>query len=217
MWIVLVYLALFGLIALAVRFRSSWWAGELFKSYGIQPSGPFQSFTRRDFARGSLIAGIAAIVCFLMMLAGFWFGDRQPLNSKLQQFGMVYFFVFFLLFVLAAVSASILLGKAVFARPWPDLPFCIIAYGTPIGFTAIENTDPETSRRYGRLYPHATRSARRILRALSQDVNAAGSNDLFIVSSSLEVVPTTSVLIRSHADAHGDFEVSCQLPGSGES
>ena len=70
-------------IAAALSPRA-WWVQELARRYGVQPSGPFGIFTRRDLGRRAALSMLACIGCLAASMAAFEVMERIPEYKRLN-------------------------------------------------------------------------------------------------------------------------------------
>ena len=113
------------LVAFAL-FPRSWWAVELSRRYGIRPSGPFGTFTRRDHFLRAAVSALAAMGCLGASLLAFRFVERIPEANQWNQIASVYFFGFFLLAGVASLAGLIALFQGIFYRsPSPPAPLTV--------------------------------------------------------------------------------------------
>jgi len=113
----------YGFIALVVLAMAaapqSWWAQELARRYGVRPSGPFGTFTRRDHLRRATASACACVgfvgACFAMTpLLGRW-----PVTSQPALITETYLFAFFVLGGMGLLAMLEALWRAIFFRPQP--------------------------------------------------------------------------------------------------
>jgi hypothetical protein len=108
------------IIALVALFPNAWWSRDLRRSYGIKPTGPNDSYSRRDFFRG---AGVCAILSILLMGGAFLvmaLAQRFPNLSLANNITAAYGFMCVLLSGLAALCSLIILWNGIRWRPSTD-------------------------------------------------------------------------------------------------
>jgi hypothetical protein len=106
------------LLAVAAAFApKAWWVQELARRYGVQPSGPFGFFTRRDLCIRAGLSLLASAGCLLLSLAASAVMERIPEYRFGNRVAATYMFGFFLLAGVGLLAAIISLWQALFYRP----------------------------------------------------------------------------------------------------
>jgi len=213
--IVLIYASVLALVLLAARFPHSWWSVTLRQSYGIRPTGPYGTFSRRDFLHGAVWALAIAIVSLMVVVVAFSIADRFPFNSRGEQIGQAYGFMFFIFTGMATLALCILLFHALRAHSYPDYPFAITAFGEIIGYSTLENVDLQGRVVWGRFVPSDTytKAASVVEGADNESVERYVSErdalGLGVLSRAGQVISARAVRI-AHFSAEGG-EAACKV------
>lgn len=88
---------------------NAWWARELARRYGAQPSGPFGIYTRRDLMMRAALSVSSAIVCFALAMAAGYVMSRIPEYRWSNRVATTYMFGFVLLSGVGVLAAFIAL------------------------------------------------------------------------------------------------------------
>jgi hypothetical protein len=117
-------LAGWGLIIAVVAYSGlrpdSWLARHLRTSVHVVPTGPGDSYRRRDFIRFAGLACIVGFTCWVLSLGAGVIGERFVNLSAGNRIAMGYSFVFFLLGALAFAVGVVAAWTGVRYRADPD-------------------------------------------------------------------------------------------------
>ena len=211
--IFLIHAAVAGFVLLARLYHDTWWGKELFRFYGVRPSGPFASYTRRDHVLRAGASLLVAVLLILLCIPVFMYGDAQPLNSRAQQIAMAYAFVMLILAAMAVAISLSAIWASLFARQLPDQEYAVFISGVLAGFSNLEQVSPCTFR--GLVTPWRTRAARKVLDSIRANPDAVSPDEVQLLSRDLALLPLANLSIVK-AEALTQLKLHVRLPLAAE-
>jgi hypothetical protein len=104
---------IFILLVLMRLFPDSWWVRDLLTSFGVRPTGPNESYRRRDFFRASCVSSALAVLLLAGGVIVFMLAERLPNLSKAGNITFAFGFMCVILAGMSALGAVILAWKGV--------------------------------------------------------------------------------------------------------